>query len=96
MASSTRTGTILKVCLYPDNSSQDNECENAISNALANAGQQLIDHGAIDGYKVYLNWIHPELPGSDNAIYFDNFHDWRSGRHYERGVHVGVKGESML
>ena len=31
---------MFKVYLYPDNSSQDNECENAISNGLQTAAEQ--------------------------------------------------------
>lgn len=82
---------ILKVYLYPDSSDEDNECRNAIFYALQGEYGKLLDHDAVSGYEIYINFTHPQLPYDNVHDYFDAFANWRQNYHQETGVHMGVK-----
>ena len=82
----------LRVYLYPNRSRTDNECKNAINNALQRMGDDLIDANSIDYYSIRINYSHPELRDDSKGEFKDNFSSWYESEGYgtHDGCHTGV------
>lgn len=83
------------VYLYPNKSGDDNECENALANALQYMGEQLLDWGAITYYSIRINYDHPNLSASDRGELLSKFKSWCKNNGYDlyKGAHLNISGQ---
>lgn len=84
----------LRIYLYPNTSGTDNECENAINNALQSMGDQLLNYNSIDYYEININYDHPNLSDGSKSEFKSNFNSWYHNQGYDAydGCHTGVSG----
>lgn len=85
------------VHIYPDSSTEDDECEDYIGDHLGQVCGELYNVNAVDFYEVIIRYDHPKLdPGTwDTASVYDAWETWLTGAGYddELGAHLHVADE---
>lgn len=87
---SSTSGPEMYVYLYPNESEEDDECEDEIHAAIDDNLSDLLNKGVINYYEIYISYAHPSLDESDISMFRSQFTDWLGSRLDYKGIHVGV------
>lgn len=91
--------THMSIYQYPNTSSDDNEAENKMLEALTHMCDQLYDNTVVDYYEISITYDHPELGndsdstdgcGSDDYGLIDKFGEYLEGTSPPVGAHLLV------
>lgn len=79
------------VYLYPDDSNDDDEAENQVKDALAEAGHMLVNNTAVDYYEISISYAHPGIySGEVDGDHSDARAEWYNHLKNETNLPIGV------